>query len=204
MSLDPTDVYPERNLLGPSEDWGRQIENDQVLLKEKTASNSQSIQATNRNIAASLANISEQLNNVATAQADITDILATMAIPALDTDNVTTWGWDTGGSIVASAAVPVPSDAVSAFIIVSMNAYYAPGMGVDTGILDVTVVDTSIQGGVLFANNQKYGTITLMGSTSTSGLTDIAVAVATLASSVKASSASSTIDLSLLVFFQRT
>lgn len=71
MSLDPTDVYPPRNLLGNSEAWGRQIENDQVLLKEKTASNSQSIQATNRNIAASLANLSEQLNTVSIQQAEI-------------------------------------------------------------------------------------------------------------------------------------
>jgi len=68
-SLDPTDVFPPRNLPGPAVPWGREVEGVATLLKGSAKNLRQSIESMNRSTAASLQSLGDQITTLSDQQA---------------------------------------------------------------------------------------------------------------------------------------
>ena len=63
-SLDPTDVFPQRNLPGPAEPWGREVEKRINELKTSYKITEQELQGLNRALASQFSNLSRQIDRM--------------------------------------------------------------------------------------------------------------------------------------------
>ena len=67
--INPSDVFPRRNLPGAAEQWGRAVENRTRELEKNAVAVNQSLHGANRGTAAQLASISDQLKMIPRVQA---------------------------------------------------------------------------------------------------------------------------------------
>lgn len=67
QDINPEDKFPQRNLPDPAEPWGRTMEDRVIAIEKAIKGQESSLLGTNRNIAASVANISEQFVRVYSA-----------------------------------------------------------------------------------------------------------------------------------------
>lgn len=91
--LDPTDVYPLRNLQPPAEPWGRRIEDVQKSHTRAINANAKSIQAANRSQSASFEQLSAQLK----------------ALPIIDSDSMSTSGFSLVGVMTVTSGFDIPN-----------------------------------------------------------------------------------------------
>ena len=63
-SLDPTDVFPPRNLPGPAVPWGREVEERLNELKNRYKMSEQDLQGMNRALASQFSNLSRQIDRM--------------------------------------------------------------------------------------------------------------------------------------------
>ena len=161
-SIDPTDVPPASNLPGPSVAWGRNRDAHILDLEKKVISLEQAQAGANRDRAASLANLSGQLN-------DVSALVASQV--GVDGGSYTDWGFGlTSGAweTIVSTSVTAPSWA-SQVVVTGIGMVYMvandasarpymrmtlggstsqevelpPGTGTSTFPLFATIADTS-------------------------------------------------------------
>ena len=161
-SIDPTDVPPASNLPGPSVAWGRNRDEHILALEKKIISLEQAQAGANRDRAASLANLSGQLN-------DVSALVASQV--GVDGGSYTDWGFGlTSGAweTIVSTSVTAPSWA-SQVVVTGIGMVYMvandasarpymrmtlggstsqevelpPGTGTSTFPLFATIADTS-------------------------------------------------------------
>lgn len=188
MSLDPTDVYPKRNLPGEAEQWGRTIENDQVSLKKVVQGLRNSISALARSVSSSLSSIADQINRIASqqeelanAQEDIVDLLSTQTVTHTRNATVQPFTPPTGTSAVvcSTPSVPIPEGytSVDVFLTAQASAYNTSGAaGYLYCQLDLNGTVISPLDASLYTDNNSTGTVvtsaarsySLVGTASTS------------------------------------
>jgi hypothetical protein len=66
-----TDIFPQRNLPGEAEEWGRAHDRRVVGLESEVLALQQSVQGQNRNSASSLASLARQIDEISQVQADL-------------------------------------------------------------------------------------------------------------------------------------
>lgn len=118
--INPDDVFPKRNLDVLAEPWGRALEERVIALEKAAKAQQDSLGGTNRTLAASASNLSDQIQAV----------VATDGGSNTGTDFTLTSGvWVTAASVV----IPIPTwtdqavvNASAAFFLASNDAFAVP------------------------------------------------------------------------------
>ena len=125
-SLDPTDVFPPRNLPGDAERWGREVEGVATLLKGSAKNLRQSIESMNRSTAASLQSLGDQI-------AELSAVRALLLTTESKSDSNLTYSIPSGvTSVATTVSFTVPAGYTKASIFASHSASAQNGVvGVD-------------------------------------------------------------------------
>ena len=108
-SLDPTDVFPPRNLPGPAVPWGREVEGVSTLLKGSAKNLRQSIDGLNRSTAASLQTLGDQITTLSSTVSDLEAAIGDLTTFITDESGAGGFSMPTGTtSAVATSNIVVP------------------------------------------------------------------------------------------------
>ena len=106
--MNPFDIFPRRNLNPEAEEWGRFVEGKIYDLENRDAAGGQSLDGLNRNTAASLADLSGQVQEVAAQVQAVEDLYNALPIAYQQTTAPSNFGLSSGWNTIASVTFTPP------------------------------------------------------------------------------------------------
>jgi uncharacterized coiled-coil protein SlyX len=100
--MNPTDVFPRRNLPGEAEEWGREVEDRVRRVEYALAGQQQGLSSANRTSASSLQELSRQLQQLQTLFDSIPKVVQS-------SQTATGFGLGSGWNTIVSTSITVPS-----------------------------------------------------------------------------------------------